>query len=108
MLIDCKKFEQKNKTIALDILYVPHNKKERCVAYESKYNRKRENQVILLMITDGEKWHYLAVKSLSRLLYEITSNHHGDFYCLGCLHSLWTDSELKNTKHYVVIMITLT
>ena len=69
-----------------NILYVSHNKKEICIAYQSKYNRKRENQVILLMITDGEKYHYLAVKSLSRLLYGITSNHHGDFYCLGCLH----------------------
>ena len=29
-------------------------------AYKSKYNL--ENQVILLMITDGKKWHYLAVK----------------------------------------------
>ena len=28
----------------------------------------RDNQVILLMITDGEKWHYLAVKSLLALL----------------------------------------
>ena len=27
-----------------------------------KYNVTRENQVILLMITDGAKWHYLAVK----------------------------------------------
>ena len=28
-----------------------------------KYNNERENQVILLMITDGEKWRYLALKS---------------------------------------------
>ena len=28
------------------------------------------------MITDGEKWHYLTVKNLSRLLRGITSNHH--------------------------------
>ena len=54
MLTDFKKFEQRNETIALKILYVSHNKKEICIAYESKYNRKRENQVILLMITDGE------------------------------------------------------
>ena len=27
----------------------------------------RKNQVILLMITDNEKWHYLAVKKLSTL-----------------------------------------
>ena len=28
----------------------------------SKHNTNRENQVILLMITDGKKWYYLAVK----------------------------------------------
>ena len=98
MFIDCKKFNQKNDTIALNILYVPHNKKEICVKYESKYNHKRENQVNLLMITDGEKYYYLAVKSLSRLLYGITSKNHGDFYCLGCLHSFRTDSVLKKHK----------
>ena len=27
------------------------------------------------MITDGEKWHYLVVNNLSRLLRGITSNH---------------------------------
>ena len=36
------------------------------------------------MITDGKKWHYLAVKSLSTLLRGITPNHNGDFYCLNC------------------------
>ena len=49
------------------------------LASKSKYNTKRENPVILLMITDGKKWHYLAVKSLSALLKGITSNHKGDF-----------------------------
>ena len=32
-------------------------------------------------------WHYLSVKKLSALLYEITLKHDGDFYCLNCLHS---------------------
>ena len=35
------------------------------LAYKSKYNFKRENQVILLMITYRKKWHYLAVKKYS-------------------------------------------
>ena len=52
------------------------------LAYKSKYNSTRENQVILLMITDGEKWHYLTVKGLSALLREKTGNNHADFYCL--------------------------
>ena len=65
---DLKKFESNNKTIAFNILYVPHNTKEIKHAYKSKYNLKRENQVILLMSTGGKKWHYIAVKSLSALL----------------------------------------
>ena len=50
----------------------------------SKYNTKRENQVTPLMITDGEKQHYLASSALLR---GATSNHKGDFYCLNCFHS---------------------
>ena len=66
---DWKKFEQNNKEIALNVLFVPHNKKEIELAYTSKYNYKRKKQVILLMITDdGNRWHYLAVKSLRALL----------------------------------------
>ena len=63
---DWKKFELSNKSIALNIIYLPHNTEKICHAYNSKYNLTRENQVILLMITDGEKWHYLAVKNCQR------------------------------------------
>ena len=52
---DWKMFESNNKSIALNILYVPHNTKEICLAYKSKYNLTRENQAIFLMITDGKK-----------------------------------------------------
>ena len=54
---DWKKFEQNNKTIALNILFVPCNTKQIRLAYKSKYNRKRDNQVILLMITNDKNWH---------------------------------------------------
>ena len=81
----------------MDILFVPHNKKEIRPAYISKYNHKRKNQVNLLMITDGERWHYLAIISLSALLRRITSSHYGDFYCLNCFHSYSTHNKLK--KH---------
>ena len=48
------------------------------------------------MITDdGKKWHYLAVRSLPALLRRITSNQHGDFYCLNCFHSYTTYNKLK-------------
>ena len=66
------------------------------IQYKSDHNRKRKNQVVLLMITDNnENWHYLAVKSISRLFRGIASNHDGDFYCLNCMHSFRTDNALK-------------
>ena len=91
---DWKKFELNNESIALNILYVPHKSRKICLVYKPKHNLTRENQVILLMITDGEKWHYLAVKSLSALLNGITSNHNGDFYCLNCFHAYTTKIKL--------------
>ena len=96
---DWKKIESNNKSIALNILYVPHNSEEIRHAYQSKHNLTRETQVILLTITDGEKWYYLAVKSLSALLRRITSNHYGDFYCLNCLHSYRKKDKLKDHEN---------
>ena len=51
---DWKKLEQNNE-IAINILYVPHNTRKIQVAYKSKQNLTCDKQVILLMITDGEK-----------------------------------------------------
>ena len=56
------------------------------------------------MISNGENWHYLAVKSLSRLLRGITSNHVGDYYCLNCFHFYRTENKLNAHKKYVKIM----
>ena len=50
---DWRKFECNNKTIALNILYVPYNTKQIKQAYISEYNNERDNHVNLLMITDG-------------------------------------------------------
>ena len=62
------KIERNSDTIALNILYVKHNTKNISVVYRSKHNNKRKKQVILLMINDGEKYHYIAVTNLSALL----------------------------------------
>ena len=77
---------------------MPYNAEEIRHAYKSKYDLKRENQVILLMITDDKKWHYLIVKKLSVLLRGITSEHVGDFYCLNCFQSYSTKNKLKKHK----------
>ena len=61
-------FESNNKSISLNILYVPHNT------------------------------FYLPVKSLSALLKGITSKHVGDFYCLNCFHAYATKNKLEKHK----------
>ena len=50
------------------------------------------------MISNGENWHYLVVKSLFGLLKGITSNHKEDFYCLNCFHSYRTNNKLESHK----------
>ena len=94
---DWNKSEKSNETIALNVLFVPYNTKQIRQTYISKHDGDREKQVILLMITNSKKWHYLFVKRLCTLLKRITSKHVGDFYCLNCLHSYRTKNALK--KH---------
>ena len=47
------------------------------------------------MITDCNKWHYLAVSNLSALLEGKLPNHHGDFYCLNYFNSYTTKNKLQ-------------
>ena len=95
---DWKKLKSNNE-IALNVLYVPHNTKKIQVAYQSKHNLTCDKEVILLMISNGENWHYLVVKNLSRLLRGITSNHKEDFYCLNCFCAYSTKNKLEAHKN---------
>ena len=88
---DWNRFEVNNKNIALNILKIE-------IAYKSKYNLIRDNQIILLMISNGENWHYLAVRTLSGLLRGISSTHDGDYYCLNCFHSYRTENKFNAQK----------
>ena len=104
-----RNLKKNNETIALNILQILHNEKNITHVYKSKHDHTRKNQVVLLMISDGEKWHYTALKieqaedgfihptkRLSRLFKGITSNVyiHLEYITL-----------LKNMKTCVKIMI---
>ena len=62
------------------------------------YNLTCDKQVILLMISNGEDWHYLTVKKLPGLLKGIASNHKEDFYCLNCFRSYRAKNKLEEHK----------
>ena len=93
-----KIFEKNNVTVAHNVLYA--RKEKVYPAYVSKHNSNREKQVILLIISNGEKlWHYLAVKKLSALLRGVASKHYSDFYCLNYLHSFRTKNKLVSHNY---------
>ena len=85
------KFEKNNKTIALNVLYIPHNTKTISVAYRSKYNNNCKKQVILVMITNSKK----SCCNLSALLKGISLNHKEYFYCLNYFNSYTSKNKLK-------------
>ena len=70
-----------------------HTGRQACILKDSS---GRPKLVIFLMI---KKWHYLAVKSLSRLFREITLNHDGGHYCMNSLYSFWKESKLKSHEN---------
>ena len=55
----------------------------------------RKNQVIYLMITNNEKWHYLAVKTMLALFFKIKSK----------MMSTFIKNNLNNMTMYVKIMV---
>ena len=63
------------------------------------------------MITDNKKWHYITIKSISKLFRGITSTNNDDFYCLNCFQSYRTKETLTkhellcNNHHYCEIVL---
>ena len=114
---DWRKFECDNKTIALNIFYVPYKKKtsendsdydgtkQIRPVYISKHNKERDNRVNLLMINDGtDNYHYLAVKRIPGLLRGITSNHNGDHYCINCFMHINQKISLEKMKIMIFVI----
>ena len=85
-----------NKSIALNILQ--HSDEKISHVYNSEFNKTREKQVILLIISDGKKQHRIFVKNINSLLkkkYACSEN-----YCLNCLKPFRTKSKLE--KHQII------
>ena len=45
-------------------MFTPDNKKEIKQVHIWKHNLERKHQIVLVMITEGEKWHYLDVMKI--------------------------------------------
>ena len=93
-LKDIVKFEFKN-SLTINVLGL-----EGANIYLCRKGTPGHKLVNLLLVCDGDKWHYMAVKSLSRLLKSSNSKHKAkQHFCMNCLQG----SSQENTRddHYV-------
>ena len=102
---DVDRFESQNPEISISIL--GYNKDERIYPLKiSKYTKckkenKRKNDIVLLLIKDGENSHYCLVKNLSALLTSQINKHKSKLYfCLNCLNGYDKPEKLENHKEY--------
>ena len=85
-----------NESIALNVLYTVKQQKISHL-YKSEYNKTREKRVILLIINDNEKEHYLTVKKLGDLFKRKTG--HSRDCCIDCLKFFVTKLTFKNHNY---------
>ena len=85
-----------NKSMSLNILQV--NEQKISHLYKSEFNKTREKQAILLILTDDQKQHSVAVKNLNSLLKD--KNKCSEQFCIDCFKKFRTKSRLE--KHYHV------
>ena len=87
-------FETKNK-VSINVLSVKGSN----IYIHRKSKRNNKKVVNLLLIDDGEKRHYTAIKSLTRLLASSNSKHkRKQHFCLNCLQGF--SLEESRDKHY--------
>ena len=90
--------KKNNKTVALNILYIPYNIKQIKQAYISKFNNERNNQVNLIMVTNRTtNCHYLARKINKSCIMVIL------IVSIAFIHTQRKEN-LKNMKEYVNTM----
>ena len=93
------KFEENNPGIAVKVLFSKNKSQNIYTARRSECNTNFKKQLNLLMIVDGEKRHYNAIKSISRLLKSLNATHKGEYhFCMNCLNGFRTES--ARDKHY--------
>ena len=96
-----KKFEKNNPNIAVNVFYIVQNKEEVNILQTSNYKAKRSKEVNLLLITEDELNHYVAITSLSRLLSSMKNNHqHKLYFCINCMNSFNTEEKRDNHVEY--------
>jgi len=79
------KFEKQNPDISVNVLGVDDERNIISIR-TSKFCSQRQYHVNLLMVTDQNKFHYVSVQSLSRLVTSRIKYNGKKYLCHYCLH----------------------
>ena len=91
-------FKKNNNDIVVNVLIV---KGQRIYICKNSKHYDRKNVVNLLLITDSERRHYTAIKTLSRLLGSSNSKHKcKQHFCLNCLQGFSLEESRDNHFEY--------
>ena len=84
---DIMKFELKNQ-ISINFLAI----EDRQTYIWRKGGKNYERVIKLMLITENTRKHYIAIKSLSRLLRSQNTKHNGkEYFCINCLQGFWEE-----------------
>ena len=99
-LKDIKRFEKQNPEISVSVL--GYSKDEKIYPLRiSKKENKRKNNIVLLLIKNGDNSHYCLVKNLSALLSsQVNKKKSKLYFCLNCLNGFDTMEKLEKHKEY--------
>ena len=93
------KFDKNNPGIAVNVLFSNKKSQNIYTACRSECNVKCKKQVNLLVIVNGEKRHYITIKSISRLSSKLNGKtQHAYHYRMNCLNDFRIES--ARDKHY--------
>jgi len=96
-------FEKQNPEISVNVLYLDDDR-QFVPILTSKFCNQCKHHVILLMLTDQDKFHYTSVEHLSRLVGERTKHEHKTHVCQYCLHP-FRDEDTLNEHVPVAVSI---
>ena len=94
---DIKKFEFKNQ-ISLNLLAIESKQ-----IYICRKGGNYEHIIKLMLITGNNRKHYVAIKSLSRLLSSQNTKHKGkEYFCMNCLQGFNEESSRDEHLDYCI------
>ena len=93
---DIKKVEIKNQ-ISINLLAI----EDRQIYICRKGGNNYECIINLMLITESNRKHYVAIKSLSRLLWSQNTKHKGkEYFCMNCVQGFWEEKSRNEHVGY--------